>query len=153
MNVKIRKATREDFETLLDLSLGLFKYEKKFGKTFNMNWTYSPRGRSFFASRIESGVVVVAEVGGKVVGYAAGYIDTYSYRSINPIVELENMFVYEKFRNKGVGGKILEEFKKISKKEGAKRIKIGALSQNSEAISFYKRSGLDEFETVLEGDL
>lgn len=149
-NVNIRVATRNDFEGILELSQKLFEYERVYGKTYNMGWTQSPTGRGFFADRLERGVVIVAESGKNIIGYICGYIDTYAYRSVNPIAELENMFVKEKFRGTGVGTSMVKMFLKILKTKKVSRVKVGALAKNELAVSFYKKMGFDIHEVILE---
>lgn len=74
----------------------------------------------------------------------------YSFRAINPIGEIENMFIDRKYRHTGIGGKLIEQTKKLAKEQGVKKLKVGALANNKNAIDFYKFCNFDDFELILE---
>ncbi len=61
------------------------------------------------------------------------------------IAYLYHVCVDEKYRNKGVGTKLIEEFSNISKDKGAKYIKLNAFENNKEAINLYKKIGFKEY--------
>ncbi len=150
----IRKATLSDFDNLLKLNKDLFLFEKKFSETYNENWPYETAGKEYFARLIvgDKSACFVAEENGEIVGYLMAYCGEYAYRNVNPISELENMFVKEEFRNKGIGSKLVEEFKKWSKEKGAKRLKVMLYATNLDALEFYKKHGFADFAVVLEQD-
>lgn len=150
-NVLIRKVTIDDLEVIQQLNKLLFEYERRFGDTFNLGWPYSEDGINYFKERInKDGLVLVAEVDKKLVGYICGTILNLSYRSVNPIAELENMFVLEEFRGRGIGSSLLNEFIRVTKENGAKKFKVIAIFQNKKAVDFYKKNRFKDFEHVLE---
>lgn len=152
METSIRAANINDLTTIQELNKRLFEYESAFGNTYNLDWTFSDKGRNYFEDRIngERGIVLVSEINGKIIGYICGQIDSYSFRSINPICEIENMFVLEEFRQKGVGKGLVNAFTSLAKEKGVKRLKVGVISQNLKAIAFYRYLGLSDFEVFLE---
>ncbi len=152
MAVKIREATEKDLTKILELNHKLFLFEKSFAPYYNSEWPFK-EGKSYFKKRIknkEEGIVLVCEVKNKVVGYIAGYIDEYSFRTLNPIAEVENMYVEENFRGKGIGTKLIKKFIKLAKDKGAKLVKVSAFCKNTSAQRFYKHLGFSEVETVME---
>lgn len=153
MEIKIRKAVKKDLDKILELNQKLFDYEKQFDDTFNPEWTYSEVGKNSFIKCIKTETVLIAEVEDRVVGYVCATVDNYSFRGINPIAELENMYVEEEFRNKGVGSKLVEVLLSELKDQRVKRIKVGALHSNTEAIKFYKKNGFENHVVELERDI
>jgi ribosomal protein S18 acetylase RimI-like enzyme len=155
MKITIRKAGRKDTAAILGLNKKLFDYESRWCKTYNLGWTYSEKGRKYFGDRVggKGGLVLVAEVKDKVVGYLACGVDNYAYRSLNPVGEIENMWVEEDFRDKGVGKKLVEGLKEELKQKGVKLLKVETLSRNAAALGFYKFVGLRRHVEVLEGRL
>lgn len=155
MNIVIRKATIEDLGSISKLNKELFEYEEKYGDEYNLDWTYSEGAQSYFKRRIESekGIVLVAEVDGEVVGYMLSFIADYPYRLPATIVEIENTFVREEFRGKGLGKKFADETKKIAKEKGAKRLKVIAAFKNTRGIKFYHSIGLQDFDLILEMEI
>jgi ribosomal protein S18 acetylase RimI-like enzyme len=151
----IRKASIKDLEGILVLSQKLFEYETRFNREFNQEWTYSESGKEYFKIRIEGdkSIALVAEESGEIVGYAISYMQNFAFRKKNPLAELENMFVEEGFRGKGVGTMLVEEIKKQLKKRNVLRLKVEAFYPNTQAINFYKKLGFSNFASVLEMDL
>ncbi len=152
MNIAVRKAERKDLESILSLNKALFDYESKFDHEYNLDWTYSEKGRSYFQKRLESdsSIILVAEADSTVVGYILLFIHVFAYRLHNPIAEIENMFVREDYRNQKLGTRLITEAKKIAAKRGVKRIRVAAMAKNADARRFYKSLGFDDFESILE---
>lgn len=63
------------------------------------------------------------------------------------------MFVEEQYRNQGIGTLLINEVKKNAKEKGAKRLRVGAIAQNAEAIQFYHSQGLLDMNLYLESEL
>lgn len=148
--MKIRKARSGDLAEILRLNFKLFEFERQFGDTYNLEWTYSEKGRKYFEDRLKQkdAVCLVAEEDGQVIGYLVAFTDTFSFRSRNPICEIENMFIEESYRNKGMGRALVTELKQILKKRGVKRIRVESGSDNEGAIAFYKAMGLKDFNII-----
>ena len=153
--VVIRKATVNDLNAILELNKKLFEYETAFNIEFNPEWSYSDSGQAYFKKVIEgdNGFALVAEVSGKVVGYVAVSIYNLSFRTKNPIAELDNVFIEEEFRRMGAGKKLIEKAKNLAREKGIKRIKVEAAVQNQKALAFYRSCGFKDFDLVLETDL
>lgn len=153
MDFNIRTATSDDFESVLRLNKALFNNEEIFTKEYNPKWTYSEEGNNYIKKTIELGLVLVAVVNTKVVGYIAISIYNVSFRKENPISELDNMFVEDELRGKGIGKKLVEKARKLAKDKGAKRFRVEATAKNEKAIKFYKDCGFEVFDIILEMDL
>ena len=152
--VKIRKAKLSDLKAVQSLNHALFKKERMdYDPTLNGKWTYGLAGTSFFKDRISkpNGCLIVAEVNGFIIGYlAGGMAKTEKYRTPSMTAELENMFVLEKFRGKGLGSKLTLEFLGWCQKNGAQIVRVVASYNNKQAIGFYKSLGFSSYNVVLE---
>ncbi|TRZ77843.1 GNAT family N-acetyltransferase [bacterium] len=151
----IEKAKKEDLNDILNLNSDLFKKEyKDFDDSMDLDWTSSKEGQNYFSGRIsnsEEGCLYVAKFDKKVIGYLCGGIGkTESYRKEAKCAELENMFVKEKFRNQRIGEKLVEKFINWCKEKLVDHASVTASVQNSLAINFYKKSGFEEYNLVLE---
>ncbi|MDD3647989.1 MAG: GNAT family N-acetyltransferase [Candidatus Dojkabacteria bacterium] len=148
----IRKAKKTDLSAILYLNSLLFKYERKFGNTYNPGWTYSKIGRAYFSRRISDSrsVVLVAETDKEIVGYICLHVDIYSYRSVNPIAEIENMYVKKVYRYKGIGTALAERAMELGGAKGAKRFRVEALQSNKDTAKFYKYLGFKSFSLIFE---
>ncbi len=156
MESKIEQATIDDLKDIQNLNFLLFKKEHdEFDNTLNCEWTMSEEGKKYFTARINGGCLLVARVDNKIVGYLNGGIHNKktSHRTIPVFAELENMFVLDEYRNKGIGTKLYLAFENWCKSKGAQRIQLFAFSRNIAGINFYRKNGLDEYGVVLESDI
>ena len=153
--MKIRKALLVDLENILKLSGELFEYEKQFTPYFNKNWTRSDHGRKFFEKRLseQDSICLIAEEKRKILGYMITHIVNFPFRKPSKIANIANMFIIKEFRSKGLGTKMIEETIKLLKQRAIKRIRVEAISKNTEAIDFYKTFGFEDFEIILESNL
>lgn len=142
-NLIIRKANLDDLENILLLSDGLTLADLPYDKEVDVNWAHTEKGRKFYEDKIAetSGVCFVAELNDKLIGYmVAGKKSVASYRYVT-VAELENIFVSEDFRSKGVGKKLMDEFKNWARQLGVDKVAVNVFALNEKGIEFYKREG------------
>lgn len=153
--MQIRKATEGDINIIKKLNKDLFDFEEIYGHEYNLNWTYEEAGEKYFKQRFEDGnsIIFAAEDGGAIIGYVIAFVSNYTYRRVNPICEIENMFVEEKYRRKGVGKLLIEAVKGEAGKRGVKRLRVGAIIQNERAVNFYRGQGFSDMNIYLEREM
>ena len=83
---------------------------------------------------------LLAEDGGVAVGYAL-YFTTYSTFLTKPGLWLEDLFVLESHRRRGIGRALLDEVRRLAEARGAGRLEWSVLDWNAIAIAFYERWG------------
>jgi len=134
--VKIRTAARKDLGAVLALVRKLAEYEK-----------LKPPGAAVLRRYARHGFgknpyfrVLVAECGGRMVGYAF-YFFTYSTFLAKPTLYLEDIFVLPEQRRHGVGEKMLRALSRIAKKKGCGRMEWCVLDWNRPALRFYDKLG------------
>lgn len=152
--MKIRKAVIEDLKKIIELNRELFHYDLNFDKTLDTKWP--DKNKEYFKERItgKNSIALVAEDGKKIIGYLLGAIrKAEGYRSIKKIAELENMFVVEEHRGKGIGKLLINKFMKWAKNKKMKRIRVVASAQNVRAIKLYKNNLFSEYDNVMEADI
>lgn len=154
-NVIVRKANAKDLNDILRLNLELFKKEKKeYDGSLNLKWTHGKIGKASFKEAIigKNGFVIIVEAEGKVIGYLCGSIkiNPYPFRIASRFAKLNNMFIGKKFRNKGIGEKMVKEFLKWCKEKKADHISVNAFAKNKKAINFYQKLGFKDYSLNLE---
>lgn len=152
----IRRATPDDLSMVMRLDELLFQYDAQYDDTLDFGWTRSEEGVAFFTDRVNGteGVAFVAEHDDHVVGYLCGAItETYSYRRIRQIAELECMFVQPSCRGKGAGSGLVNAFLDWVREQDIHDVRIEASADNETAIAFYKRMGFTPYNLILEGRL
>lgn len=84
--------------------------------------------------------VVLAESEGRAIGFAS-YDFTYSTFLARPSIWLDDLFVAEDMRSRGVGRAMLVFLARLAREKGCGRIEWTAAASNERALSFYQRAG------------
>lgn len=132
----IRPALPGDEARLFDLIKALARYERL---EQAVTGSAEALGRHLFGERpmIEA---LLAEEAGVAIGYAL-FFATYSTFLTQPGVYLEDVFVLETHRRRGIGRALLSEVKRVAVARGAGRLEWSVLDWNANAIAFYEAFG------------
>lgn len=150
MGIEIRVADIGDLEDIQRLNNKLFEYEyERFDPLLVRGWPFSEKGKKYFKSIIEEEIALVAVDDGVIIGYLAGTMDTKNSCYNGTMAELDNFYIDERYRGNGLGGKMVDEFKKYCKEKGVDTIKVTASALNSGAIAFYEKNGFIKSEITL----
>jgi GNAT superfamily N-acetyltransferase len=99
--------------------------------------------------------VLLAEWDGEAAGYAL-FFDYYSSFEGRAGLFLEDIYVRERYRGKGIGKALLARIASLAARQNCFGVRWQVLDWNTPAIDFYKSLGatfLDEWKTVsLDGD-
>lgn len=143
MEIKVRKAVSSDVAAIISLMSDFAAFEQlsDYLTIREVTLTEALFGDANF---VES---LVAEADGAIVGYAIFYPYFASFRGQNGYY-LEDIYIDEKFRGRGLGEAMLREIAKRGAARGFVRIDFQVLGWNKSAIDFYKNLGavVDEEE-------
>jgi len=157
MNIIIRKAIIDDLQKIQELNLKLFEKEyREYDSLLNLNWTFGEIGTKYYRDRISKndGCALVAIVNNKVVGYLCGGLTkAENYRNLPIVAEIENTFVLNEFRSKGIGKKLYNEFIDWCKTKNVGKVRVEASVRNKLAIKFYRNNNFRDYTLILESDL
>jgi GNAT superfamily N-acetyltransferase len=133
MNINIRKARKEDCIRIMDLVRELAEYEKAPDEVtvtldhfVQSGFGYKPVWWAF-----------VAEVDGVIQGFALFYIRFSTWKGQR--MYLEDFYVREEMRGKGLGKLLFERLIEEAKKRKLNGIQWQVLEWNEPAINFYKK--------------
>lgn len=133
MEIKIRKAIKEDCPSMMELIHELAVYEKAPGEV-----------TVDFDHFIESGFgrnpvwyAFVAETGNKVIGLALYYIRYSTWKGQR--MYLEDILVNEPWRGKGIGKLLFDQLIEEAKEKKLSGMMWQVLEWNEPAINFYKK--------------
>ena len=86
----------------------------------------------------------------KVIGFASWFYAYYSWTG--KAIYLDDLYVMEPYRKKGIGNLLFDKVLETSKNEKCKKMKWQVSKWNSKAIEFYKSRGasIDEVEINCE---
>jgi GNAT superfamily N-acetyltransferase len=133
---EIRPATRADVPLLLELIGALADYEQLRDEVVLDGALLE---RHLFGERPVA-EAVIAEVGGKAVGYAL-FFPTFSTFLGRPGIWLEDLFVLPERRRGGVGRALLLHVVRLAVSRGCGRLEWSALDWNEPALAFYRELG------------
>ncbi len=131
----IRKATKNDMPSVLELIQELATFEKEpdavvvtVDDLVRDGFSENPLFQCF-----------VAEVDGEIIGMALYYYRYSSWKG--KTIHLEDLIVKESKRGTGAGFALYKEIIKQGKAENVRRIEWNVLDWNTPAIDFYEKSG------------
>jgi GNAT superfamily N-acetyltransferase len=136
--LNIRFAIREDVPLLRALIRELAAYEKKAHKAVA---TEADLLRDGFGPQPKFRALI-AEWDGEPAGYAL-FFYFYSTFQGRPALFLEDLYVPDRFRGKGIGKALLAAVAKLAIEEKCFGMRWEVLDWNTPAIEFYKRLGAD----------
>src|SRR5213593_4792080 len=149
--VEIRAATEADVPLILQFIRDLARYEKLEDRVVA---TEESLRRTLFANP-RFAEVVFADVDGQAAGFAL-FFHNYSTFLGQPGIYLEDLFVREEMRGRGLGKELLARLARIARERGCGRVEWAVLDWNAPSIAFYRSIGavsLDDWMIMrLTGD-
>jgi GNAT superfamily N-acetyltransferase len=132
---KVRRAKRSDSSHFLKLVVALAKFE-------HLQTPSPAAGRRMVAEIFDRRSIhlLVAESGERLVGYAL-YFFTYSSFLARPTLYIEDLFVLDEQRGKGIGQSLFLRCAREAAEKGCGRMEWSVLNWNSRAIRFYEGMG------------
>jgi GNAT superfamily N-acetyltransferase len=142
-NLKIRRASIKDSNTILSFIKKIAKYENLDNEVMT---TIEMVEKFLFKKRFAQ--AIVCEISNQPIAFAV-YFYTFSTFTGKPTLYIEDIYVDEEYRHKGVGSKIFKYLVNLAIKKGCGRLELAVLKWNEPAIKFYKKMGghcLEEWE-------
>lgn len=141
MNIKIRKALKKDSRDIIRLITELADFEK-----------LAPPDEKATGNLIKDIYkknspikVLVAEYGKELIGYAF-YFFTYSTFLAKKTLYLEDIYISNSHRGKGIGKIFYNRLLQEAKKNKCGRMEWHVLDWNKNAIGFYEKLGAKEMK-------
>jgi GNAT superfamily N-acetyltransferase len=147
----IREATEADVPLVLQFIRDLAEYERLAERVVA---TEEGLRRTLFGSP-RFAEVLIAEEGGAPAGFAL-FFHNYSTFLGQPGIYLEDLFVREEMRGRGIGKALLARLARLARERGCGRVEWAVLDWNAPSIAFYRSIGavsLDDWKIMrLTGD-
>lgn len=142
----IRKAKKEDIESIHKLDEESTKYHKKFDRDFytiSEKWWKIKKDSQINAIKSPTNLILVAEIDDKVVGYIWGYVEIIMKHKIGKIQEL---IVTSKQRGKGIGKELIKRMLDFFKEKKCIISEIEVFVENLPTIKVYEKAGFKKKE-------
>lgn len=134
----IRRVERKDVSLLVELVKGLAEYEKR---PWDMTGTKEQMEYWLFDRNIATSFI--AELDGVPVGYAI-YYPVFGSFSAKGKVHLEDIFLKEEYRGKGLGKKFMALVVEDVINNGYEGMEWSCLDWNESSICFYDKLGAEK---------
>ncbi|KPJ61581.1 MAG: hypothetical protein AMJ46_00280 [Latescibacteria bacterium DG_63] len=145
----IRKADSSDIESLCPLYFHFHEFHaKRVPERLVTLGPFSDFDNSELVTKLkkilgdEQAVLLVAQVGGQIVGLAEAYIrqdkphpETKGYR----YVHLQSLMVREDFRGQGIGALLVQAAEDWARKHGAREIRLDTWEFSGDPVGFYEK--------------
>jgi len=136
--VLIRGCTQQDIDSIFELD--------KLWDEEGVAYFFTYGSRDDFIADFErfKDYFLVAESEGQIVGYINGSVLINEKVEVLPkqktYLEVENIYVRPEFRNRHVGGNLLEQLLAIAEQKGIKRFVVNTITKDMDRIlRFYRR--------------
>jgi GNAT superfamily N-acetyltransferase len=142
MSYSIRPAALGDERTLFGLIEGLARYARL---SHEVSGSVAALRDHLFGPRPAAEALIAEHAAGGVteaVGFALFFTNFSTFRT-RPGLYLEDLFVVEAHRGRGVGRALMAELIRTAEGRGAGRLEWTVLQWNESAIAFYRRLGAE----------
>ena len=138
MNAIIKRANPQDFPEILSLIKQFSVFQKSTDKV-TITLEHMLEDQNLFQC-------FVAEVTGKIVGFASFFFAYYSWTG--KALYLNDLYIQQDYRQWGIGTRLLDSIIAFAQEERCKKVRWQVSKWNENAIEFYKRKGavIDDVE-------
>lgn len=134
MDITIRKVTAKDFPSVIEMINEFAKFQQTPEKVF-ITEAQMEANQDLF------NCLVAERDDNKVVGFVSFFFAFYSWSG--KAIYLDDLYVREEYRKKGVGKKLLMMIIDIAKQTDCKKVRWQVSNWNTNAIEFYKSIGAE----------
>jgi GNAT superfamily N-acetyltransferase len=141
--LEIAPLREADYERLLPLVAAYQRF-------YEVEEIDEERNRAFFRrflSPSEDGMLLAAHDGGEIVGYACLYWHFSSTRAVETVL-MNDLFVSEATRGRGVGRGLIEASAAVARERGATKLEWSTAPDNHTAQRLYDSTGAERSEWV-----
>jgi len=146
--IKIRPAKIKEAKEVAKLNVELMKHHLRYGEIYKIKKNALSISKKWHekAPRSPNTLLLVAEIDGKIVGYAKANIR--KRPPIYTVVEwgdISDIYVQPKFRKSGIAKKFMEEIFKWFKKKKMKYVDLYVAADNQVAQMLWKKYKFNEY--------
>jgi GNAT superfamily N-acetyltransferase len=141
--LEISPITAEEFEELLPLIAAYQRF-------YEAEEIDEERNRSFFRRFLapsEDGLLIGARAGGRILGYACLYWHFGSLEATETVL-LNDLYVEEDARGRGVGRALIEAAAEVARERGAPYVEWSTAPDNEAAQHLYDTMGAERSEWI-----
>lgn len=153
--MKIRKATSNDLESVLELSELMMKLHISFDVYYDIYTKYEDARKYYKEQLAKRGLlyVVAEDENKKIVAFASAYTISIPRTKAPKIGILVTNFVKEEYRGRGIGTMLYEYRMNWFKQKNVKYVEMNVDVRNTKALKLWKKYGFKEYQVKLKMEL
>ena len=144
MAVVVRRATREDAKKIAEFSVALAEQHYGYDQVRFTRLITQDGAVAYYGGRTDSenAAVLVAEIDGRVVGFAYMEYEPVLYAELaTEVAWLHDIYVEPNAQGSGAGRELLDAIKSEAQRLGANKVLLSVSVKNESAQQFFERSG------------
>jgi ribosomal protein S18 acetylase RimI-like enzyme len=151
-NILIRQCTLEDLDDILKLD------EQWADEDISFEFTFVKKDDLTASFNRFHPYYIVAEHEGEIIGYLNGSVHVNERHPAFPAqttyLEIENIYVHASFRDRHVGGQLLEKIFEIAEQNGINQFSLSTDTKDmTRILPFYERHGFNPWHVKLFKEL
>ena len=148
----IEHASPDDVDAVTTLWIRLARDQRTYDSSVRAGANRETMRETLAAHQINDGLLV-ARLGGDVVGFASFAVEHGSLELDATRGHLSNLYVDPDFRNHGIGTALLEAVEDALTDRGIDVLLLEVMAENEAARRFYARQGYDDFRVTMQRSL
>ncbi|HPQ69257.1 MAG TPA: GNAT family N-acetyltransferase [bacterium] len=144
--ITIRLADRYDLNSVVKMWVELMELTAEFNPRYRLRSGAEEAQRALFADMLarDDSFLMVADVDGKLIAFANGYL-TQPYKTFAqaPIGVIENLYVRESFRRRGLGREVSTRAAAWLTHFGATEVHVNVVPKNIDSLKFWRALGYE----------
>jgi GNAT superfamily N-acetyltransferase len=144
--ITIRSATTEDIALIFQFIQKKAAFDRSIGAFSGQLQVSETKLRDTLFASVPLAYVLLAESSNQAIGFVL-YGFRYSSFAGQPSIWLDDLYVNETMRNRGVGTALMQELARISRANNCTHLAWTADARNHQGLRFYERLGAAIIET------
>jgi GNAT superfamily N-acetyltransferase len=144
MSVTVRRAVSEDVRTIAELAIKLVVQHQEYDSRRFSRLATEKQAEWFYGKQTEANdaAVLVAELDGKIVGFAYVQFDAKDYANLlENAAWLHDIYIDKAARGFNAGKLLIENSIEVAKELGADKLMLSVAAKNNFAKDFFERNG------------
>jgi ribosomal protein S18 acetylase RimI-like enzyme len=144
MAVVVRKATGDDAGKIAEFSVALAEQHYGYDQLRFSRLITTDGAAAYYGSRIEaeSAAVLVAEIDGRLVGFAYMEYEPVLYAELaTKVAWLHDIYVEPDAQGSGAGRELLDAIQSEARKKGAEKVLLSVAEKNDNSQRFFEKYG------------
>ncbi len=147
--MKIRKATAKDWKKIVNLQLEFTRFSRGHDVFLKPSRNYLVIQRKRTKNFLKKGIGFIAEENKNAIGYITGTIKKKPQWKVSRYGHINEVFVSNKYRGKGLGKLLMKKFFDELRKKKIEYVDLSVFVKNKEAQRFYRKLGFKGYKVYM----